>query len=164
MSRPTISVAASLAAGLLASCTLASCVAVEGRAPKAAPAALNYRDEEAGIRQSLTTYAAARQRGDGPAQAALYTEDAEFWNPMSEDGLVRTRATMATFLAGEPEPFRLEAVNISFASPEVALVDAHFFGSAPQPNGVAYYVMARRGGQWLIRAVRIMPLREPKPG
>ncbi len=150
-------------AAVLVSGALASCVAIEGEA-KAKLAAPDLRNEEAGIRQSLSAYAAARQRGDGPAQAALYTEDAEFWNPMSEDGLVRTRATMATFLAGEPEPFRLEPVNISFASPEVALVDAHFFGSAPQPNGVAYYVMAKRGGQWLIRAVRIMPLRKPKPG
>jgi ketosteroid isomerase-like protein len=157
----TTAVISSLAAGVLVTFAATSCGAPQ-RISSEVRTASYYGSEEARIRHSLTAYAAARQRGDGAAQAALYSDDAEFWNPMSEDGLVRGHAKLTSFLAGDPEPFRLEPVNISFASAEVALVDAHFFGSGPNPNGVAYYVMARRNGRWLIRAVRIMPLRKRK--
>lgn len=142
---------------LLAACT-------PNNEPPARRAVAEQRlPEEARIRQVLAAYAAARQRGDGRAQAAYYSEDAEFWHPRSGDPLERGRARMETFLAADPEPFRLEPVNISFAARDVALVDAHFFGTGPSPNGVAYYVMVKRSGEWLIRAVRIIPLPLPKP-
>ncbi len=148
--------AAALVTSLGTSCATSPSISSEVRT------ASYYSTEEPRIRQTLTTYAAARQQGDGAAQAALYSDDSEFWTPMSEDGFVRGHAKLASFLAGDPEPLRLEPVNISFASAGVALVDAHFFGSGPNPNGVAYYVMAKRNGHWLIRAVRIMPLPKQK--
>jgi len=150
-----------LAAVLLAALTIASCVAVAP--PAQPPSADYYNSEEKLIRQSLATYAAARQRGDGIAQAARYAEDAELWHTLSKRGLVRSRSAIQNlFLAHKAAPFRLEPVNISFATADVALVDAHFFGPALDPNGVAYYVMVKRGGEWLIRAVRFMPLPERK--
>ena len=148
--------------GIANASMLISCASV-AEPPARLSSAKHGSQEEGRIRQTLGAYAVARQRGDGPAQVAYYTEDAEFWHPRSGDPLYRGRVRIESLLAGEPAPLRLELVNMSFAAPDVALVDAHFFGTDPTPDGVAYYVMVKRRDEWLIRAVRIIPLPLPTP-
>lgn len=158
-SRPML--AAALCAAIVSTGMLLGCARFAEQSAARPNVADPWHQEEQHIRAALSAYAAARQRGDGAAQAAYYTVDAEFWHPRSGDPLYRGRGRMQNLLAGEPAPFRLEPVNISFAAPDVALVDAHFFGTDATPDGVAYYVMAKRSGDWLIRAVRIIPLPLP---
>ncbi len=112
--------------------------------------------DEASIKAQLTAYAEASQRGDGHARALFYTEDAEVWLSTTRT-LSRGRAAIGKELDRPPDPnrrFRLEIENISFLSADVALIDAQYYDSSPEPLGHAFYVMIKQGTKWLIRATR----------
>jgi uncharacterized protein (TIGR02246 family) len=113
------------------------------------------RDETA-IREQLTAYAEARQRGDGRAQALFYTEDADIWLSSTRK-LSRGRVEIERALDHPSDPnrrFRLEIENLGFLRPDVAFVDAQVYGRESEPTGHAFYVMVKRDGKWLIRATR----------
>jgi len=116
---------------------------------------LGSRNETA-IKTRLAAYSEARQRGDGPAQATFYTEDAEIWRSTTRK-LSRGRAAIEKELDLPFDPnrrFRLEVENVSFLNPEVAFVDAQYYSSSVEPDGHAFYVTVKRGDNWLIRVTR----------
>ena len=116
---------------------------------------VNSRDETA-IKAQLAAYSEASQRGDGRARATFYTEDAEIWLSTTRK-MLRGRAAIEKELDRPADPnrrFRLEVENISFFNPEVAVIDAQYYGSAVEPMGHAFYVMVKRDGKWLIRETR----------
>ncbi|HWL38838.1 MAG TPA: DUF4440 domain-containing protein [Gemmatimonadaceae bacterium] len=112
--------------------------------------------EEASIRTQLSAYAQARQGGDGHAQAAFYTDDADAWFSGTRE-MAKGQAEIGRDLnvASGSRPFRLEVEAIGFLGPDVALVDARYFSVSAEPNGHAFYVMVKRSGKWKIRAARI---------
>lgn len=118
--------------------------------------------DEAGIRSQIEGYAAARQKGDGPAQAQFYTEDADEWPSFALE-MVRGREAIAKPLAGSPNPstpprvVKNEPIQINSLKPDIALVDT-LYGSGPggNPVGHAFYVMVKTDGRWLIRSARIV--------
>jgi ketosteroid isomerase-like protein len=113
--------------------------------------------DQAAIQAQLTAYAAARQIGDGAAQALFYAEDADEWGSGAKE-MSKGRAEIAKTLTATPDPkrrFRLEPVNFGFPGNDVALVDALYFGAASAPYGHALYVMVKRDGKWLIRSARM---------
>jgi uncharacterized protein (TIGR02246 family) len=112
--------------------------------------------DEGLIKAQLTAYAEASQRGDGHARALFYTEDAEVWLSTTRT-VSRGRAAIGKELDRPADPnrrFHLDIENISFLSADVALVDAQYYGSSPEPTGHAFYVMVKRDAKWLIRATR----------
>ena len=142
---------------------LAVALCIAGLVPTRAQSADSL--EEASIKAQLTAYAEASQRGDGHARALFYTEDAEVWLSTTRT-LSQGRAAIGKELDRPPDPnrrFRLEIENISFLSADVALVDAHYYGSSPEPTGHAFYVMVKQDTKWLIRAVRTARF-VPAPG
>jgi hypothetical protein len=119
--------------------------------------------DETAIQSQLSAYAAARQIGDGHAQALFYTEDADEWGSAARE-MTEGRAALEKTLTSPPNPnrkFRIEAFHYTFLGKDVALVDASYFGAAPEPAGHGMYVMVKRDGKWLIRSARIM--RYPPP-
>lgn len=111
--------------------------------------------DEAAIRAHLAGYAAARQKGDGEAQARFYTEDADVWDALSTE-MVRGRKEIAKDLGLPPDPnriFKLDPVQIVFLKPDIALADVIY--SSPQPKGHAFYVFIKVKGRWGIRSVRM---------
>ena len=121
--------------------------------------------DDAEIRRLLTEYAQARERGDGSAQAQIYSEDADEWRASTRK-TVTGRAAIAKDLAVAPNPsrrFRFEIEGVQFIAPNVALVDAVYFGSAAAPNGHVTYVFLKRDGKWLIRAARALRYPEAQP-
>jgi ketosteroid isomerase-like protein len=133
---------------------LAVALCVAGTFPAQAQSA-GSRDE-ASIKAQLTAYAEASQQGDGHARALFYTEDAEVWLSTTRT-LSRGRAAIAKELDRPRDPnrrFRLEIENISILSADVALVDAQYYDSSPEPSGHAFYVMVKQDAKWLIRATR----------
>ena len=118
-------------------------------------------DDQAAIRSQIAAYAAARQKGDGEAQARFYTEDADEWPSMARE-MVRGRAGIAKALTLAPNPNRVvkfEPIQITFVKPDVALVDS-LYGS-PEPIGHAFYVMIKQDERWLIRSARITRFPQP---
>lgn len=121
--------------------------------------------DDSEIRRLLTEYAKARERGDGSAQAQFYAEDADEWRASTRK-MVTGRAEIAKDLALAPNParkFRLEIETLQFIAPNVSLVDVSYFGSAPNPNGHATYILVKREDKWLIRAARAVRYPEAKP-
>lgn len=112
--------------------------------------------DERTIRAQLAAYADARQRGDGHAQALFYADDAD--TRLSTTGTIsKGRTEIERELNLPPDPsrrFKLEIDAIRFLSSDVALVDATYYGQSSTPSGYAFYVMVKRGSQWLIRATR----------
>jgi hypothetical protein len=97
--------------------------------------------DDGAIRRQLAAYAEARQRGDGKAQASFYSEDADDWRSVNRRTLKRRRRNrQRPGLTPNPSgTFRLDIENIGFIKPDVALVDAEYFGSGSSPNGHASY-------------------------
>jgi uncharacterized protein (TIGR02246 family) len=137
---------------LCAVCLLASAAALSAGV---ATGAESPNKAEAEIRSQIQGYAAARQKGDGQAQAQFYTPDADEWRAAARE-MVRGRAAIAKdlFVAQPAGSFTLDPVQISFLKPDVALVDA-LFGSGGEIGGHAFYVMVNTDGRWLIRSARM---------
>jgi ketosteroid isomerase-like protein len=117
--------------------------------------AADHAHDEAAIRSQIAAYAAARQTGNGGAQAEFYTEDADEW-PSAAREMVQGRAAVAKALNFAPKQGLVVAfkpIKIAFVKEDVALVDS-LYGS-PQPVGHAFYVMLKQDGKWLIRSARI---------
>jgi uncharacterized protein (TIGR02246 family) len=112
--------------------------------------------DEAAIRKHLSGYADARRTGDGHAQSLFFTDDADEWglSPRMRKG----RAQLEQGLNISPEQtrqFKLEITNVGFLRPDVALVDALYYGAATDPAGHAFYLLIKHSGRWLIRSSRI---------
>ncbi|PYX55451.1 MAG: hypothetical protein DMG76_18110 [Acidobacteria bacterium] len=100
---------------------------------------VSSRDETA-IKAQLAAYSEARQRGDGRARAAFYTEDAEIWR-LTTRKMSRGHAAIEKELNLPSDPnrrFRLEVENVSFLNPEVAFIDAQYYSSSVEPDGHAF--------------------------
>jgi hypothetical protein len=112
--------------------------------------------DEAAIKAQLYAYAAARTQGEGHTQALFYTEDGDEWGSAARE-MTKGRAAIEKTLNSPPNPnrvFKVEPINYSFLSDEIALVDATYGGA--EPTGHALYIMVKREGKWLIRSARIM--------
>lgn len=113
--------------------------------------------DEADIRRVLSSYASARQSGDGPAQAKFYSEDADEWRSTTRR-MVTGRSEIAKDLMVVPSPtrkFSLQVESLRFVAPSVALVDTASFGTLSTPNTHGTYVLVKTNGTWLIHAARI---------
>ena len=113
--------------------------------------------DEAEIRAQLNGYSAARTQGEGHAQAMFYTEDGDEWGSAARE-MTKGRDALAKTLDVAPNPnrkFHVEPIAISFLTADIALVDAHYFGAAPEPAGHGLYVMVKQHGKWLIRSARV---------
>ena len=112
--------------------------------------------EESAIRQQMAAYAAARSNGDGALQASFYTEDADEWGSNDREMTVG-RAAIAQKVGLPPDAnrkMRLEPIRIDFLTPEIALVNCTYGGTAEKPTGKVLYVMVKTNGKWLIRSNR----------
>ena len=113
--------------------------------------------DDAEIRRLVARYADARQKGDGPAQAQFYTEDADEWRSSTRK-MVTGRAEMAKDLVVAPSStrkFTLQIESLRFVMPNVAILDTASFGTAAAPNTHGTYVVVKANGKWLFRAARI---------
>ena len=124
--------------------------------------------DEAAIRAQLAAYTEARHTGDGNAQAAFYTEDADsyLWGTRH---MSKGRAQIAHDMTpANPDPallgaFRIEVESVGFLGADVAVVDGQYFAIGPAPRGHAFYLMVKQGGRWLIRSARVGAYPRPAP-
>ncbi len=140
-----------------------------GAQPKAAPpagkpeapqAGSDERDREAdreAIRQSGDAFAAAFEKGDAKAVAALWTDGAEYFG---EDGVeIRGRAEIEKaftelFKDGHPDKFEVDVRSIRFPSRDLAVEEGllrHHPAAPALPTSTRYQtVLVREDGKWLI--------------
>lgn len=129
-------------------CSLTAAFAVE---------AVRQTDEEAAIRKALEAYIVAFNKADAKAVASMWTPEAVYLNPLSDERVVGREAIekqMADTFA-ETKGIKLEATttSIQFISPGVAV--EHGTAKLSQANQTledtqytAIYV--KRDGQWLL--------------
>jgi uncharacterized protein (TIGR02246 family) len=140
---------------LVVGVTLVVCVtrAFAGQTPVA---------DEALIRQRLSTYTEARNRGDAHAEALCYTEDGDFRSagPPSR-GRADIEKALAVSVSGYE--FSLTVESIRLLDSNVAIADAHVV-AGPRDRRIdmlGTYVMVKQGGTWLIGAARIARSQAP---
>jgi uncharacterized protein (TIGR02246 family) len=117
-------------------------------------------DREA-IRQAGEAFAAAFEKGDARAVAALWTDAAEF---VHEDGVtLRERAEIEkaftqVFKDGPPAKFEVDVRSIRFPSKDMAIEEGflrHIPTGPGLPSSSRYEtVLVREGGKWLIARSR----------
>lgn len=113
----------------------------------------------------MSSYASARQSGDGPAQAQFFAEDADEWRSVTRK-IVTGRPQLAKEVAVAPSAsrkFSLQVEVIQLVAPNIALVDASYYGNVPAPNGHATFLLVKNSDGWLIRSARIFRYPEAKP-
>ena len=119
--------------------------------------------DESAIRARLAACSAARVQGSGDAQAAFYTDDADAWLSTNRK-MVRGRQEIAADLNLPPNPARRFVITprtIAILKPDVALVDSEWGVSEDNPSGMAFYVLLKKDGLWLIRSARVTRYVEP---
>ncbi len=112
--------------------------------------------EELAVRQRIAGYAEARRTGNGRAQAAFFTEDADEWGLARQ--MRKGRAQLEEGLSVPVEQsrqFKLDVTNVSFLRPDIAMVDGLYYGRSIEPAGHAFYLLVKQKGHWLIRSSRI---------
>jgi uncharacterized protein (TIGR02246 family) len=117
-------------------------------------------DEEA-IRRTGEAFAAAFEKGDPKAVAALWTDAAEY---VSEDGLtLRQRAEIEkafneVFKAGSSPKIEVDVRSIRFPSKDMAIEEGflrHIPAGPGLPSSSRYQtILVREGGRWLIAQSR----------
>ena len=150
---PVVALGGALAVGLLAA---------RDRQPEVTKPADEPReaDREA-IRQAGEAFAAAFEKGDARAVAALWTDAAEY---VHEDGVtLRERAEIEkaftqVFKDGPPAKFEVDVRSIRFPSKDMAIEEGflrHIPNGPGLPSSSRYEtVLVREGGKWLIARSR----------
>jgi uncharacterized protein (TIGR02246 family) len=124
--------------------------------------------DDAAIRAQIAGYVEARHTGQGAAQAAYYTEDADsfLWGTRH---MSKGRAQIAQDMTvHDPDPallgsFRIVIESIDYVGPDVAAVDGQYYAIGPEPRGHSFYLMVKRDGRWLIRSARVGAYPRPAP-
>ncbi len=139
-----------------------------GQAPKtpAAPAAQpeERKPDRAAVQKAIDGFAAAFQKGDGKAVAALWTAEGEY---VGDDGTtIRGRAALekdyAEFFAKNPEnTLDVDVDSIRFPSRDTAVVEGHFKLRTGKTKELVVsrcsFLYAREDGKWLIAIAREWP-------
>lgn len=118
--------------------------------------------DEAAIRDVVTNYVAARERGDAAAVAAVFTENADQLTSSGEwrrgrDQLVRGTLASSKTNSGART---ITIKTVRFPAADVAIADGEYViaatASAQARNMWTSFVMIRSGGRWRIDAIRNM--------
>jgi uncharacterized protein (TIGR02246 family) len=150
---PVVALCGALAVGLLAA---------RERQPEPAKPADDSRDaDREAIRKAGEAFAAAFEKGDPKAVAALWTEAGEY---VQEDGLtLRQRAEIEkayteVFKEGPPAKFEVDVRSIQFPSKDMAIEEGflrHIPNGPGLPSSSRYEtVLVREGDKWLIARSR----------
>jgi uncharacterized protein (TIGR02246 family) len=150
---PVVALGGALAVGLLAARDRQPDVTKPADEPREA-------DREA-IRRAGEAFAAAFEKGDARAVAALWTDAAEY---VHEDGVtLRERAEIEkaftqVFKDGPPAKFEVDVRSIRFPSKDMAIEEGflrHIPNGPGLPSSSRYEtVLVREGGKWLIARSR----------
>jgi uncharacterized protein (TIGR02246 family) len=110
----------------------------------------------------MAGYADARRTGDGHAQSLFFTEDADEWGLARQIRKGRTQLEQGLSVPlVQASQFNLDVTDVAFLRPDIALVDALYYGPELNPVGHAFYVLVKQNGQWLIRSSRITRFAAP---
>jgi uncharacterized protein (TIGR02246 family) len=118
--------------------------------------------DEAAVRGVVSSYIAARDRGDAAAVAAVFTEHADQLTSSGEwrrgrDELVR--GTLASSKANSGAR-TITITTVRFPAADVAIADGEYVIAAAPPAQArkmwTSFVMIRSGGRWRIDAIRNM--------
>lgn len=135
---------------LLAMCVSSPLVAQSAPAPERA------------FREHAAAYAAAINKRDATAVAALFTPDGDqiFVDHPRIAGRDAIRDAAQTMLATWPATmqFTLEVTGARILSPSIAIVETlATFSEGPVRSNRGTLVMVRQGGKWLAAALRVYP-------
>jgi uncharacterized protein (TIGR02246 family) len=118
--------------------------------------------DEAAVRDVVSGYVAARERGDAAAVAAVFTENADQLTSSGEwrrgrDELVRGTLASSKTNSGART---ITIKTVRFPAADVAIADGEYViaatASAQARNMWTSFVMIRSGGRWRIDAIRNM--------
>jgi uncharacterized protein (TIGR02246 family) len=98
---------------------VASTVAV---GPRIATAQTSSHPEEAAVRALIKTFADARNAHDGPAVAALYSDDGEWLGPKGSPRIVVGRPALAKMWSAVPGQVERTIQSIDFPGNNIAIV------------------------------------------
>lgn len=162
-----------LISGLVLAAAPVAASAQDRRPPAQSPEAPSQSGDEAAVRGVVEAFAAAFNKGDTAALAALFTPDAQI---ETEDGtIIAGREAVidryAQALAAEPRPtVALKPRSITFLAHDVALEEGESTltrgeGDTSPEVGRYSVLYVRRDGKWLHARVREMPpaVAEPSP-
>lgn len=157
---------AMMAVGLAVVLALAAGAAAARQAPPAV-------DKE--LRAELDKFAAAWNRADAKAMAALFTQDADVINPFGSSA--QSRAGIEAFFAKElatqtkGTSFAIKQASPHLMRPDLAVedIDVELSGGAMAPDPAkpirdhAFLVVEKQGGHWLVRHLRAFGYMQPPP-
>jgi uncharacterized protein (TIGR02246 family) len=131
------------------------------KAQQSAPRRDDLKAREAEIREVVAQYVAARERRDGDAIRALFTEDADQLTSSGDWRKGREEIVRGTLASSErtggTRTIRIEAVR--FPAPGVAVADGRYEIAGGQ-DGVrrmwTSFLLTREAGGWRIAAIRNM--------
>lgn len=117
---------------------------------------------EAPFREHAAAYAAAINKRDAAAVAALFTPDGDqiFMDGSRIVGREALRDAAQAALAAWPstQRFTLEVTGVRKLSPTIAIVETlATFSEGPIRSNRGTAVMVRQGGKWLTAALRVYP-------
>jgi uncharacterized protein (TIGR02246 family) len=117
---------------------------------------------EGAFREHAAAYAAAINKRDATAVAALFTPDGDqvFMDGPRIVGRDAIRDSTQTALAAWPSTLRftLEVTGVRMLSPNVAIVETRAtFSEGPMRSNRGTLVMVRQGRKWLAAALRVYP-------
>jgi uncharacterized protein (TIGR02246 family) len=150
------------ALGTIAAMAMAALV-IRAAAPAAAQsAAQSDPGQEAAVRQVVSDYVAARERGDAAGVEALFTEHADQLVSSGEWRRGRPELVRGTLASSKSNAgARTVTVRaVRFPTPDVAIADGEYVigasGVTAARNMWSTFVMVRGGGRWRIDAIRNM--------
>ena len=117
----------------------------------------NDTNDEATIRAIANTYQMAYNEHDSSAYGEIWAPDADAVildnpNAVGRDAILRAQES---FWKSSPETrMNLTVTRLRFVNPDVAIVDFARHGEV-QNRGT--WIVVRRGGNWVISALRVMP-------
>jgi uncharacterized protein (TIGR02246 family) len=118
--------------------------------------------DEAGVREVVRSYVAARERGDAATLATLFTEDADQLTSSGEWRRGRTALVQGTLASSKANSgARSIAIQtVRFPAADVAIADGEYTiaatGGAAERKMWTSFVIVRAGGSWRISAIRNM--------
>jgi uncharacterized protein (TIGR02246 family) len=117
---------------------------------------VGHKANEEAVRALFRKFADARNAHDGPAAAALYSEDGE-WSNEFRGGTLRGRESLATMWSGVTDQVERTVDSVDFPLPTVAIVRATL--RPPDHSGEFHetLVLIREQGVWHIRAHQAHP-------
>ena len=135
-----------------------------GPAAPAAPVAEVRQPDKAAVQKALDGFAAAFQKGDGKAVAAMWTAEGEY---IGDDGVsFRGRPALekayTEFFSKNPDnALAVEVDSVRFPSKDTAVVEGHFKLHQGKKKELTVsrcsFLFAREDGKWLIAIAREWP-------